>query len=670
MLKTISIIMILTVFLSGCNGAVVKNPVPVDGKYEKKGTAKHALLIGIENYRNVPRLRGALNDMKLIQGVLRERFDFQDKDFIILLDNRATHRGIENAFKTLIGRLKVGDFVYIHYSGHGSQTIDLNGDEQSGYDQTWVSYGTRDGGGDKDNYDVLDDEINAWLAEIYAKTKQVIFVSDSCHSGTVARGQAPIGRGLERDEREHPLGKMAYTQIDNYHGIRVGAAQDKELAAETIGDDGKHYGLFSWHWAKALGEAQVGETWANIFKRAYAPVIDERGQAQTPQIEGEKNRVVFKGDFAPLVETVSVIDVKGERVEIQAGAVAGVTVGSVYHLYPSQSARLEITDVEAFKSVGKTLEGTFQAGDVVIEKNHAYHFEPIKVYVSADFPKDKALLQSIKAAFFPDADTGLQSIPGYILTDDPYNTDLRLQLLRVNGVPELWVLTPEQRLLYDNLQIQLSDSSRGLKLLKENLNKLARIREIKALQSRPLGATLPVVVQSYIHTPVKSCSTRETCVQLPHNLALYRKRGPYPLRDIETLNKNDILTFSLYNQSDQDYYFYLINLSLDGAIYAIFPDPTAEQASARLKAGEKRDLNYEVMFKVELAGEEIIKLIASRRPIDVLLLEQEVFRQRNDEAPKLNPLEQLLVNAAYGERGLSRVQNIEWVTGEVTFEVR
>jgi len=629
--------------------------------------------------------------MKLIQGVLRERFDFQDKDFIILLDNRATHSGIENAFKTLIGRLKAGDFVYIHYSGHGSQTIDLNGDEQSGNDQTWVSYGTRESaeGGDKDNHDVLDDEINAWLAKIYAKTKQVIFVSDSCHSGTVARGQAPIGRGLERDERYHPLGNMAYTQIDKYHGIRVGAAQDKDLAAETTGDDGKHYGLFTWHWAKALREAQVGETWANVFKRAHTPVILERGQAQTPQIEGEQNRPVFKADFAPLVQTVSVIDVKGQRVEIQAGAVAGVTVGSIYH--SSQSARLEITDVEAFKSVGKTLQGTFQAGDVVIEKDHAYHFEPIKVYLSADYPKEKALLQSIKAAFYPDPETGLQSIPGYILTDDPYNTDLRLHLLRpkrVNGEPiyendedalpksfsnqppELWVLTPEQRLLYDNLQIQFSDSSRGLKLLVENLNKLARIREIKVLQSRPLGTTLPVVVQSYIHTPVKSCSTRETCVQLPHNLALYRKKGPYPLRDIETLNKNDILTFTLYNQSDQDYYFYLINLSLDGAIYAIFPDPKPEKESALLKAGEKRDLNYDVLFKVDQAGEEIIKLIASTRPINVLLLEQEVFSQRNDDAPKLNPLEQLLVNAAYGERGLSRVQNIEWVTGEVTFEMK
>lgn len=156
-------------------------------------TGKHGLFIGIDNYRNVPTLRGSINDVKLIQGVLRQRFGFQKQDFITLLDEQATHTGIENAFKTLISRVKNDDLVYIHYSGHGSYTADLNGDERSGEDQTWVSYGTRGGNiGEKDDYDVLDDEINSWLGAIYAKTHNVVFVSDSCHSGSVARGEAPI----------------------------------------------------------------------------------------------------------------------------------------------------------------------------------------------------------------------------------------------------------------------------------------------------------------------------------------------------------------------------------------------------------------------------------------------------------------------------------------------
>ncbi|KHD07917.1 hypothetical protein PN36_04175 [Candidatus Thiomargarita nelsonii] len=49
--------------------------------------------------------------------------------------------------------------------------------------------------------------------------------------------------------------------------------------------------------------------------------------------------------------------------------------------------------------------------------------------------------------------------------------------------PELWVLTPEQGLFNKNLQIRFSNPDKGIKVLQENLKKMARIREIKALQS-------------------------------------------------------------------------------------------------------------------------------------------------------------------------------------------
>ncbi len=249
-------------------------------------SGKHALLIGIENYRNVAPLQGAVNDVNLMKSLLRQRFGFSESEFLMLLDEKATHTGIEQAFTALIKRVNPRDFVYIHYSGHGSQTDDLNGDEPRDHkDETWVSYGTREPGRENeiDNYDVLDDEINAWLAAIYAKTDQVIFVSDSCHSATVARGKASISRGLKLDKRSHPLGRKAYTKLDKYYGVHIGAARDDELAGETLAEDRKHYGLFTWHWAKALQQAHKGETWHQVFKRAYTPVVAQRGEAQRPQ---------------------------------------------------------------------------------------------------------------------------------------------------------------------------------------------------------------------------------------------------------------------------------------------------------------------------------------------------------------------------------------------------
>jgi hypothetical protein len=631
--------------------------------------------------------------VKLMQGVLRTRFGFQDDDFITLLNEQATHTGIENAFKTLTDRVQPNDFVYIHYAGHGSQTPDLNGDERSGQDQTWVSFGTSQPGreNEKDNYEVLDDEINAWLAAIYAKTDQVIFVSDSCHSATVARGNAPISRGLKPDERSHPLGKMTYTQLDKYHGIHIGAARDKEFAAETTGDDGKFYGLFTWHWAKALQQAHVGETWNDVFKRAHTPVVGKRGEAQRPQLEGERYRQVFGGKFTPPVATVAVSSVKGEKIKIKAGATAGVTVGSIYRQHPKSIARLEITKVGAFESEGKMtvmVGGAFKIGDLVVEESHAYHYDPYKVYLFADYPKDKPLLQAIQAAFLPSVD-GTRAFPSYVITDKPDNTDLRLHLLRPkrgkdgqpfyekdndalpksfpNQAPELWILTPDQHLLHKKLQIKFDDPSTWLELVKYNLNNLARVREIKALKSSS-RATLPVTVQTEILKPVKACPIGGDCITL-HHLGLYEKNELSVLQDIgkQQFSKNDIPSFTLHNKSRRDYYCYLINISSDGSVNAIFPNPEERHEYARVNAGEKRELIKEVVLVLEDIGEQTIKLIATIQPIDVSLLQLKGFREHED----FTPLERLLVSAVHGQRArVLRMLNDEWFTKQVTFEVK
>jgi len=621
---------------------------------------KHALLIGIEDYSNsnLRSLQGSINDVFLMKNVLRERFGFQKDDFIILQDEQATHTGIQNAFTKLISRIQYKDFVYIHYSGHGSQAIDLNGDQvRSGIDQTWVSYASRANNSKHiDNYDVLDDEINTWLAAIYAKTDHVIFVSDSCHSATVARGEDSNSRSLKRDKRRHPLGKRAYTKIEKYYGIRIGSARDKESAIETFQEDGKAYGKFTWHWARALQQAQADSTWNDVFKRAYMQVVTSRGRAQKPQMEGERSRQILGGNFIPLPPTITVSYATRNQVQIQAGHVAGVTIGSVYRLYKPKAenvARITITKVKAFKSYGKPT-ALFKRGDLVVEESHAYNFKPVKVYLSP-------AKQIIKTAFKKRID-GTLPLPGYTLTNNPSHADLRLHLLN----SKLSILTSDQYLLQ---QISFQNPSRGIKLLQNNLNKLARVRELKTLRSNTRN--LPVTVQAFVLTPVTSC-VHQNCIILPNDLGLHSKTGPYSLQELKkiTLNKGDILTFSLHNRSRRHYYCYLINISPNGVIEAIFPYPEEATEYARIKAGEKLDLIGETGLMAELVGEESIKIITSRYPFNVELLEQTGFEQRGGIEGNYNPLEQLLVNAIHGQRGRISLRNDEWATGLIEFMVK
>ncbi|MEN8217059.1 MAG: caspase family protein [Pseudomonadota bacterium] len=656
---------------------------------------KHALLIGIQDYSDTPfnSLKGPLNDIELTKGVLRERFGFQNKDFIILLDAQATHTGIEKAFKRLIERVRPDDFVYIFYSGHGSQTDDLNGDERSGKDQTWVSYGARSSADnkDKDNYDVLDDEINAWLSALYAKTEKVVFVSDSCHSATVARGPAAPIRAVKDDKRPHLLGQQTYTQPPTARGIRVGAARDHESAIEWPQQEGQYYGLFTWHWMQNLQQAQASDTWNNVFERAYAQIMEQRGIVQQPQIEGNRRQRVLGGGFAAQPATISVNPIADEWVEINAGSLAGVTKGSIYRLYkpqhPQQTLpRLTIAIVEPFSSFGvPEPEGAFQKDDVVIEESHVYHFPAIKVSLEADFPegKDKPLLQLIKSAF-QRYYSRKQSLPAYTLIDDPSQSALRLYLLRpkrkngqlirakaddvlpkpfANQPPELWILTQEQQLLYKNLQIPFDKPTEGVKQLQSHLNKLARVRELKALKS-PRGSTTPVSVQVSILNQVNDCPVNANCVRLPNDL-LYSKDGPYPLATFEgrTLNKGEILDFSLHNESEEKYYCYLINISPDNAINVIFPNPEESKEYARLNPGEKRRLTEEVVFVMGDIGKETIKVITSQEPIKIWLLEQPGVKN------VLNPLERLLNNALHGWRQKAPIEVDEWATGQVTFDV-
>ncbi len=493
---------------------------------------KHALLIGIQDYGYHPlfsSLNGPANDLKIVEKMLRDQFGFEDGDFLILTDASATHSRIEDAFKTLIESVKFGDFVYIHYSGHGSQTKDLNSDEtRSGMDQTWVSYGARqDDSKQINNYEVLDDEINEWLGALYERTQNIVFVSDSCHSATVSRNMLLVNRAAPVDTRLHLRGEKVYVQLEKNFAVRIGAARDRESAIEFPGEDDTYYGLFTWYWVKALQQAQKEDTWNDVFKRAYTQVTARRGSVQRPQIWGERG-LTIGGGFTVLKPTIPVTGVKNDIITIGAGNLSGVTVGSVYRgssAKGSDDPTLTITGIKTFASSGKA-EGTFHVGDLVVEESHAYHFPPIKVYLDADYPeqKDKPLLQAIHSAFQPFSGDKIPNFPGYALTEDSQDADLHLYIVRPrkeNGqyvdqegddvlpnsfpeqMPEVWVLTPEYRLLYENLRIRFDDDrpQKGIQLLRKDLNKFARIRQLKVLRP-PRYTKLPVEVKVY---PIEPC---------------------------------------------------------------------------------------------------------------------------------------------------------------------
>lgn len=156
---------------------------------------RRALIIGIGDYPEESGW-GKINgdkDVPVVQEMLTS-IGFESQDIVSLVDTQATKRGIQSAFAALTDSCRQDDVVYIHFSGHGQQVRDENGDEEDGMDEAWIPYDARaiymEGQYEGENH-ILDDELYEWLFGIKSKIGEqgkIVVVADACHSGGGSRG--------------------------------------------------------------------------------------------------------------------------------------------------------------------------------------------------------------------------------------------------------------------------------------------------------------------------------------------------------------------------------------------------------------------------------------------------------------------------------------------------
>lgn len=79
----------------------------------------------------------------------------------------------------LVEDCRPGDSLVFHYSGHGSQEEDIDGDEIDGYDETICPLDY------KTNGMIIDDEINYTIVRPLPRGVKLHAIIDACHSGTV-----------------------------------------------------------------------------------------------------------------------------------------------------------------------------------------------------------------------------------------------------------------------------------------------------------------------------------------------------------------------------------------------------------------------------------------------------------------------------------------------------
>lgn len=145
--------------------------------------AKKALLTGINDYQTISDLRGCINDVRNIEKRLVDVFGFSTGDIRVLTNREVTKENIEREWSWLVDDAQPGDQLLFHFSGHGSYTVDEDGDEDDGADELLCLY---DMDFDDDRTYLLDDDLYR-LTRRLPDGADLTVILDSCHSGTATR---------------------------------------------------------------------------------------------------------------------------------------------------------------------------------------------------------------------------------------------------------------------------------------------------------------------------------------------------------------------------------------------------------------------------------------------------------------------------------------------------
>lgn len=251
---------------------------------------KKALLVGINKYKPElgADLHGCVNDVENMHNLLTTKFGFNPENIRTVIDERATKKAIIERLKWLLDGAKAGDELVFHYSGHGSQVRDRDGDElDDQLDEILCPH-------DLDWDDPLTDDILAVMFKQLPKGVYLTMICDACHSGTMTKNINPMKQvrnivpPFDIKARSKgiilPKNKMGKKAIGSQRHVLLSGCRDNQTSADAY-IEGKRQGAFTWALTTAIRE-NSDITWKELHAKAVELL---NGYSQVPQISGDED---------------------------------------------------------------------------------------------------------------------------------------------------------------------------------------------------------------------------------------------------------------------------------------------------------------------------------------------------------------------------------------------
>jgi hypothetical protein len=257
-----------------------------------------ALIMGIDEYRYVSPLKGAVSDARDIAVTLRA---LGIADLKLLLNDEGDRATTLREFESLLTRTNPDDTIFIALAGHGALEPErVKGSEPDGMDTVFLLAGFDSRDRQRASEKILHSEFNHFIKKVEDKGARVGFVADTCSGDGLTREVDSRAQKLSyRSVSYNPIGDElqaisthadAFLSPSDFQRSIFLAATDKHSKVPEIRIPGAGYrGALSYAVARAFegaadlnGDGQLTtEELLSYVRQVTYQLTDERQQVVT-----------------------------------------------------------------------------------------------------------------------------------------------------------------------------------------------------------------------------------------------------------------------------------------------------------------------------------------------------------------------------------------------------
>ncbi|XP_047086921.1 metacaspase-1-like [Lolium rigidum] len=244
---------------------------------------KRALLVGINYTGTASQLNGPINDVKCMSFLLSIKYAFPSDSILILTDEqvdpyrRPTRSNILVAMRWLVQDCSSGDSLVFHFSGHGNQVEDDDGDELDGQDETICPLDWEQNG------QIRDDEINETIVRPLVHGVRLHAIIDACRSGTVLDlpNLCQIKRYGKPQWTDHSPLNGASKNTSGGHAILISGCAENDNSQDGSDDETMVIGALTYSLFAAAWSAHRPLTYGQLLSKTKAIIADCNKDSQS-----------------------------------------------------------------------------------------------------------------------------------------------------------------------------------------------------------------------------------------------------------------------------------------------------------------------------------------------------------------------------------------------------